>query len=55
MGEVWVVNANTLVIRIHRDPRHASYQDRREVGADEQLVPTFAPALAVTLGTLDFV
>jgi Uma2 family endonuclease len=53
--EVWVVNANTLVTHIHRDPRHESYQETREVAPDELLVPEFAPALGVALGTLELI
>jgi Uma2 family endonuclease len=53
--EVWVINAQTLVNRIHRRPGLNGYADKPEIAADQPLVPDFAPALAVTLGALELI
>ncbi len=53
--EVWVINAQTLATYVHRSPGLEGYQDKHEVGAREQLLPDFAPSLAVTLGALDLI
>jgi Uma2 family endonuclease len=53
--EVWVINARTLATHVHRSPGLEGYQDKREVGAHEELLPDFAPSLAVTLGALDLI
>lgn len=50
--EVWVINAQTLVTHVHRRPGIDGYQDKPEIAPDQELVLDFAPALAVTLGTL---
>ncbi|WP_244471987.1 Uma2 family endonuclease [Prosthecomicrobium hirschii] len=50
--EVWVVDAATLVTRIHRRLGAEGYADVRDLGPAERLVPVRAPALAVTLAEL---
>ena len=53
--EVWVINAQTLLTHVHRRPGIDGYQDKPEVPAQEQLVPDFAPPLAVTLARLELI
>lgn len=53
--EVWVVNALTLVTRIHRRLGGAGYGEVVDLGAAERLVPMLVPALAVTLSDLGLV
>lgn len=50
--EVWVVNALTLVTRVHRRLGAVGYIDVVEIGPDGRLEPAFAPDLAVTLADL---
>ena len=50
--EVWVVDAATLVTRIHRRLGAEGYADVRDLGPAERLVPVRVPALAVTLAEL---
>jgi Uma2 family endonuclease len=53
LPELWVINANTLVTTIHRQPGPAGYGNVRDAGPDERLEPVQAPLLAVRLDTLD--
>jgi len=53
--EVWVVNANSLVTTLHRQPGPEGYAETPEVAPDEPLRPWFAAELAVTLGALELV
>jgi Uma2 family endonuclease len=53
--EVWVINAQTLTTHVHRRPGIDGHQDKPEIAPDQALVPDFAPALAVTLGTLQLI
>lgn len=50
--EVWVVNALTLVTRVHRRLGVAGYGEVADLGAAERLEPMLVPALAVTLSDL---
>jgi Uma2 family endonuclease len=50
--EVWVINANTLVTRIHRDLAPPGYADTPDLPHTQRLVPTLAPELAVCLADL---
>ncbi|MCW1843581.1 Uma2 family endonuclease [Prosthecomicrobium hirschii] len=50
--EVWVVDAATLVTRIHRRLGAEGYADVRDLGPAERLAPVRAPQLAVTLAEL---
>jgi Uma2 family endonuclease len=51
--ELWVIHAVRLETRIHRKPSLTGYRDMADYAADRQLVPAFAPELAVTLGELE--
>jgi Uma2 family endonuclease len=53
--EVWVINAQTLLTHVHRQPGLDGYRDKTEIAPDQELVPDFAPALAVTLGALQLI
>ncbi|MGH6815786.1 MAG: Uma2 family endonuclease [Hyphomicrobiaceae bacterium] len=53
--EYWVINANTLTTRVHRDPRPEGYASQTEVSAGGRLVPLLAPGLAVRLDELRIV
>ena len=52
LPELWVINANTLVTAIHRNPAPAGYPKPREAKPDELLEPLLAPQLAVRLADL---
>lgn len=51
--EYWVINARTLVTRVHRGPAASGYVDTSELAADEQLTPHLAPGLVIRLNDLD--
>ena len=51
--ELWVIHAVRLETRIHREPSPEGYRDMADYASDQQLVPAFAPELAVTLGELE--
>jgi Uma2 family endonuclease len=51
--EYWVVDAQTLTTRVHREPSAKGYASVADVPPGETLVPLLAAPLAVTLGTLD--
>src|SRR5208337_2647281 len=51
--ELWVIHAVRLETRIHRGPSLTGYQDMIDLASDQQLVPAFAPELAVTLSGLE--
>jgi Uma2 family endonuclease len=51
--EVWVINARSLITVIHTEPGPDHYAKRRKVGGKRELVPPFAPQLAVTLDKLE--
>jgi Uma2 family endonuclease len=53
--EVWVINAQTLAVHVHRRPGLEGCQDKREVAPHEALVREFAASLAVMLGTLELI
>jgi Uma2 family endonuclease len=50
--EVWVINANTLVTRLHRSLTGSGYSDTPDVPHAQPVVPTLAPELAVCLADL---
>jgi Uma2 family endonuclease len=52
LPEYWVVNANTLVTSVHREPGPAGYPNPRKARPDELLEPLNAPQLAVRLSAL---
>ena len=51
--ELWVIHAVRLETRIHRQPSLTGYQSLLDLGSDQELVPAFAPELAVTLSQLE--
>jgi Uma2 family endonuclease len=51
--QYWVINAETLLTTVHRQPSANGYAFTEELPADAPLVPSLAPALAVSLGALD--
>jgi Uma2 family endonuclease len=51
--EYWVINAVTLMTTVHRQPAGNAYAFTEELPGDAQLVPSLAPALAVSLSALD--
>jgi Uma2 family endonuclease len=52
LPELWVINADTLVTRVHRKPAPAGYAESPEVSPSELLEPALAPHLAVRPGAL---
>jgi len=50
--EYWVINAKTLVTAVHRQPSGNTYAFAQELAPDMALVPSLAPALAVSLNAL---
>jgi len=52
LREYWVINANTLVTTIHRNPGPDGYPPPRRAGPDDLLEPLLAPQLAVRLTDL---
>ena len=51
--EYWVIDPNTLVTFVHRDPGPDGYVSRSEHGPSETLVPHLVPSLAIRLADLD--
>jgi Uma2 family endonuclease len=51
--EYWVINAQTLVTAVHRQPSGAAYAQVERLEAHDRLVPDAVPQLAVTLRDLD--
>ena len=51
--EYWVINADTLEARVHREPSPTGYRLVTNAGAERRLMPLLAPELAVTLGELE--
>jgi Uma2 family endonuclease len=50
--ELWVVNAETFVTTVHRDPQPVRYANIETKQPTERIEPIRAPSLAVTVGTL---
>jgi Uma2 family endonuclease len=51
--EYWVINAITRMTMIHRQPAGDHYADKQEFPPTARLIPSLAPALAVSLSELD--
>ena len=51
--EYWVVDAQTLTTRVHREPSVDGYATAIEVPPGQMLVPLLAAPLAIKLGDLD--
>jgi Uma2 family endonuclease len=52
LPELWVINANTLVTAVHRNPTPTGYPKPGEAGPSELLEPLHAPHLGVRLTEL---
>jgi Uma2 family endonuclease len=50
--EYWVINAITRMTTIHRQPEGTVYADKQEFPPTARLMPSLAPALAVSLNEL---
>jgi len=50
--EYWIINAVTLETTIHRQPSGQTYAVAMEFSADDRLVPSLVPELAISLKTL---
>ncbi|MGO8953668.1 MAG: Uma2 family endonuclease [Rhodomicrobium sp.] len=50
--ELWVIHAVRLETRVHRNPSLTGYTSMIDLALDQELVPDFAPELAVTLSEL---
>ena len=50
--EYWVINAATLVTRVHRQLSGDSYVSTAEIDPGNQLVASLVPSLAISLGTI---
>jgi Uma2 family endonuclease len=51
--EYWVINAITRMTMVHRQPAGNVYTYKEEFPPTERLIPSLAPALAVSLNELD--
>jgi Uma2 family endonuclease len=51
--EYWVINAITRMTTIHRHPAGNFYTYKEEFSSAERLIPSLAPALAVSLNEID--
>ena len=51
-SEYWVVNARTLVTRVHRDPSASGYGSAVDVEPSQVLVPLLLPSVTLKLGDL---
>lgn len=52
VGEYWVIDANSLTTRVHREPSPDGYRAVTEISPDETLTPVLVPALAIKLAEL---
>lgn len=50
--EYWVIDADTLVTRVHREPTAEGYRDVHGVPPGEALTPSLFAPLSVKLGDL---
>jgi Uma2 family endonuclease len=50
--EVWVINANTLSTRVHRELAQGNYGQTPDISYGQRLEPVLAPELAVSLTDL---
>ena len=51
--EYWIINAVTRETAIYRQPSGQTYSFEEKCSADEILVPSLVPVLAISLKTLD--
>jgi Uma2 family endonuclease len=54
VAELWVINAEPLQTRIHRDPTPTGYRTIADLPPIARLEPLLVPTLAVTLSELEF-
>jgi Uma2 family endonuclease len=52
VGDYWVVNASTLVTKVHREPSNKGYGNVKDVRPNKALVPLLLPALSLKLSDL---
>lgn len=52
VSEYWVINANTLSTRVHREPAAEGYTWTADVAADDVLQPVRLTALSLRLAEL---
>jgi Uma2 family endonuclease len=50
--EYWVIDAGTLVTRVHRKPSGNAWESVEEVTPGETLIPLLVPVFSVSLGPL---
>lgn len=50
--DYWVVNAETLDVRVHRMPGTDGYGDIKDLGPGDTIVPLLVPELALRLDDL---
>jgi len=50
--ECWVVGAETLTTRVHREPTMEGYRSVADVPPGEPLVPLLLPSLSLALASL---
>jgi Uma2 family endonuclease len=51
--EYWVINANTLVTTVHLGATPTGYGSVMDIPANQKLVPSLVPSLAIQLNQLD--
>jgi Uma2 family endonuclease len=51
--EYWVIDAATLVTTVHTEPTGSTYATITEIAAGGLISPALAPAVAVSLASLD--
>jgi Uma2 family endonuclease len=50
--DYWVINAETLETKVHRQPGPTGYGEIRSISANEQIIPLLVPPLTVRLADL---
>ncbi len=50
--EYWVINAVTLVTKVHRQPSGGRYASTEEIGPSDPLTASFVPSLSLSLDTI---
>ena len=50
--EYWVINAVTLVTKVHRQPSGERYASTEEIGPSDPLAASFVPSLSLSLDTI---
>lgn len=55
LAELWVVDASSLITRVHRDPTPTGYRSIVDLPQTRDLTPILIPELALKLAELDLV